>query len=327
MIDLDNVQENLAELLTNTVDMAAVFYDIFLNPEPMDVSLQMFDDNNELITVTIPNRAKDRITSYIGEGSPEGVIEAPIGSTYVDTATSTVYYKVSGSDSFGWNAVISQSLMETFIRTYLEARGYVTTSALRAYLLNNKYVTENDTASENSYGVVKIDNKTIQLNGNSQIAVNAILNSNVSGTQNNYSVWVGKESDYLDLVNNDNIQSNKIYIITDNGQIIIGSTQVACNGFPSDSNENLSLLSSGSDYTATADGWFLLNKTAGVANAKLEIVNNKSLYASTIFLPATDSAGYVICPALKGEKVTITYTATGATNKFIFIKAASNDVA
>lgn len=140
MADIDVVAENLAELLTNSVDMAAVFYDIFLNPQPLDINIQMYDDNNQLITVTIPNRAKDRITPYVGEGSPEGVVEAPIGAVYVDTLTSTVYYKVSGSDSYGWNAVISQSLMETFIRTYLEARGYITTSSLHTYLVTHEYV-------------------------------------------------------------------------------------------------------------------------------------------------------------------------------------------
>ena len=140
MADIDIVAENLAELLTNSVDMAAVFYDIFLNPQPLDINIQMYDDNNQLITVTIPNRAKDRITPYVGEGSPEGVVEAPIGAVYVDTLTSTVYYKVSGSDSYGWNAVISQSLMETFIRTYLEARGYITTSSLHTYLVTHEYV-------------------------------------------------------------------------------------------------------------------------------------------------------------------------------------------
>ena len=138
--DLSRIDENLTELLTNTVDMAAVFYDIFLNPQPMDVNLQMYDDNNQLVTVTVPNRAKDRVIPYTGEGSPEGVVEAPVGATYVDTATSTVYYKVSGSDKYGWNAVISQSLMETYIRTYLEAHGYLTTSYLNNYLVDHEYV-------------------------------------------------------------------------------------------------------------------------------------------------------------------------------------------
>ena len=140
-MDINTVDENLVELLTNTVNMTAMFYDIFLNPEPLDIDLQMYNDENELITVTIPNRAKDRITPYVGEGSPEGKEVAPIGAVYVDTATSTVYYKVSGDDAYGWNPMISQASMETFIRTYLEARGYITTTSLRTYLVTNEYVT------------------------------------------------------------------------------------------------------------------------------------------------------------------------------------------
>ena len=60
MSELDVITQNLVELLTNSTNMTSVFYDVFLNPTPMDVTLQQYDSNNELITVTIPNRAKDR---------------------------------------------------------------------------------------------------------------------------------------------------------------------------------------------------------------------------------------------------------------------------
>lgn len=42
-----------------------------------------------------------------GIGSPEGVIEAPIGSIYTDTTGSTLttlYIKTSGSGNTGWTA-------------------------------------------------------------------------------------------------------------------------------------------------------------------------------------------------------------------------------
>ena len=150
MADLNVISDNLAELLTNTVDMAGVFYDIFINPTPMDVELKMFDDNNRLITVVVPNRAKDRITPYTGQGSPEGVVSAPIGSVYVDIAASTVFYKVSGSGNTGWSAIISQSAMETYIRNYLESRGYLTSSSLNTYLTDNGYVTTATTGNLSS---------------------------------------------------------------------------------------------------------------------------------------------------------------------------------
>lgn len=327
MADINVVAENLAELLTNSVDMAAVFYDIFLNPQPMDVELKMFDNNNQLITITIPNRAKDRVTPYVGEGSPEGVVVAPIGAAYVDILTSTVYYKVSGEadDPFGWNAVLSQSMVEIFVRTYLEARGYITTSSLNTYLNTHKYITQDNIATANDFGVIKIDNDTIKNNSNSQISVEGIIdvNRNIGDVHN---LWVGEESDYLTLLNNNDVQSTTIYLLTDTGQFILGRTQIACNCFPSNTYEVLSLSPSGNSYTAVANGWFLLNKTAGIANAKVEMINNTSTYASTLYLPEVNSTGYVVCPALKGEEVVINYTATGATNSFIFINAASNRV-
>lgn len=209
--DIDIVAENLAELLTNTVDMASVFYDIFLNPNPMIVHLKAFDDDNRLIEVSIPNRAMDRITPYTGEGSPEGKVEAPIGSVYVDTMSSTVYYKVSGdaNDPFGWNAVISQSLMETFIRTYLEARGYITTSSLRTYLITHEYVdvpyldsylTTNGyirSGSLSSVPEANLDDKTILIDGDSEevngIAVGNLIASMISAQDGN-SLTIGEDN-------------------------------------------------------------------------------------------------------------------------------------
>ena len=203
MADINIVAENLAELLTNTVDMAAVFYDIFLNPQPMDINIQMFDDNNQLITVTIPNRAKDRITPYVGEGSPEGVIEAPVGSTYVDTLTSTVYYKVSGSDSYGWNAVISQSLMETFIRTYLEARGYITTSSLNTYLITHEYV---DIPTLSTY-----------LNENGYIRGKGLVDLPTLALNNKLMVVTDDETDFFKNVSFGNLLTSSISSDADNG--------------------------------------------------------------------------------------------------------------
>lgn len=45
MANIDNsvIAENLTQLLQNSVNMTSVFYDIFLNPEPMDVELQQYN--------------------------------------------------------------------------------------------------------------------------------------------------------------------------------------------------------------------------------------------------------------------------------------------
>lgn len=143
-IDTNVIMENLTELLTNTVNMTSVYYDIFLNPEPMDVELTQYDSNNELITVTIPNRAKDRNIALTGEGSPEGVVSANVGTAYVDTDSSSVYFKASGSGNTGWIIVLTQQGVNDYIRTYLTDNKFVTESSMTAYLSTNNYATTSD---------------------------------------------------------------------------------------------------------------------------------------------------------------------------------------
>ena len=334
--NLNLISENLAELLTNTVDMAAVFYDIFLNPNPMYVDLKMYDDNNELITVTIPNRAQDREDAALsGIGSPEGVKEAPVGTAYVDTASSTVYYKVSGSDQFGWSAVISQSYMEAFIRNYLEARGYLTTANFNTRLYNNvtsgEIITSGESrsikATSGNYGVVQLDGESIIPVENTEeqttkISVAGIMNNNENDEAPIKKLWIGEESEYETLTPDE----NTIYVLTDTGKVIVGNMKVANSSFPSSQRETSTYVlgTSGETYTAPTDGWFLLDVTAGVADSHVNIINNISGYTQTLWLPTTTATGTVVCPTLKGETVTITYDVTGGTNRFWFINAAAS---
>ena len=59
-IDINTVIENLNELLTNSVNLTDKYYDLFINPEPMMIDLELYNEDNELVTVTVPNRAMDR---------------------------------------------------------------------------------------------------------------------------------------------------------------------------------------------------------------------------------------------------------------------------
>ena len=120
-VDINVVAENLAELLTNSTNMASIFYDIFLNPIPMDVTLKQYNDENELVEITIPNRAKDRRIALTGTGSPEGVIEAVPGVCYINEAGDgegsgpIVYFKVEGTGSTGWTEVLTESALDGLI--------------------------------------------------------------------------------------------------------------------------------------------------------------------------------------------------------------------
>ena len=77
-IDLKVISENLAELLTSVVNTATKFYDIFVNPEAKDVTIDVFNDENRLVKQTIPNLAKSR-QPLSGYGSPEGNVVGNLG--------------------------------------------------------------------------------------------------------------------------------------------------------------------------------------------------------------------------------------------------------
>ena len=324
IVNIDTLQENLAELLTNTVEQASVFYDIFLNPEPMDIELKMFDNNNQLISVIIPNRAKDKIVSYMGEGSPEGVVAAPMGSTYIDTLTSTIYYKTSGgaADSSGWSATISQRSMSAFIANYLLINNYITSAGLNTYLNDNNYVTTSDVASSTTFGVVKVDNDTVVQSGTQQLNVMGIKDNNFTTRK----LWVGLESAYRTLYINGNVSANTFYVLTDRGQILLGDKEITCNSFPSNVSTSLSLSTSGSSYTAPANGWFLFNMTANASNGLMKMKNSNSKYTAIAHL-ANGDEGAIICPAIKGDSVVVTYgnvTKSTGNEGLIFIEALSN---
>lgn len=181
-IDTNVIIENLTELLQNSVNMTSIFYDIFLNPTPMDVELKQYDSNSQLITISIPNRAKDREIAIEGEGSPEGVVQANIGAAYVDTVNETVYFKVTGSGNTGWVIVMTQEGVNTYLRAYLTNNKFVTEDDIGRYLNTNNYVTSADvSAALATYKPTRIMSSmstsgTIALEDNVGYAINATGN-------------------------------------------------------------------------------------------------------------------------------------------------------
>lgn len=108
-MDIDVVIENLVELLTNQVNLYSKFYDIFLDPIPKPVEIQQYNDQNQLITITIPNRAMDLSNIETGEGNPEGSKEAYPGTLYVDKNTLKIYIKLTGDDTAGWSELAQET--------------------------------------------------------------------------------------------------------------------------------------------------------------------------------------------------------------------------
>ena len=104
-VEATDILLRLSELLTNSTSIISQYFNLFLNPNPMDIEIAQYNSDGILKHYTIPNRAKDRIT-LIGEGSPEGLVFAPQGQIYLDIADCVPYVKVSLQDSSnGWIAL------------------------------------------------------------------------------------------------------------------------------------------------------------------------------------------------------------------------------
>ena len=110
---MEEVAYLLNVLFTNLNNLDRTYYDMFINPVPMDIELQRYDENGVLTTVTLANRAKDRILAYSGEGNPNGKQVASTGALYIDTNSKDLYYKASGSDAYDWVLVWSDNSRDT----------------------------------------------------------------------------------------------------------------------------------------------------------------------------------------------------------------------
>lgn len=313
--DLNIVAENLTELLTSVTNMTSAFYNIFLNPEPMDVELQMYDSNNQLITVEIPNRAKDKAGAYTGEGTPNGFVAAPVGSAYVDTLNNVVYYKTSGNDQYGWVAVVNESLMRATLVQLLIDGGYITETDLSRILENEGYVKTTDIATKQSAGVIKIDDSS-NIVSNGTLLINGVVASGEVLFEDDDKVrklWTGTDVAFGGVTTKD---AKTFYVTTDTGKIYLGNSEIKGSFGPVSSSgtyTSLALGTSPCEYTAVADGWIMVGAATAqgigitYANGFGTFVNNAG-GALSLFLPVK-----------KGNTVTVSYTSiTGGYVRFYY---------
>lgn len=116
----EQIEVMLTKLATNYSNLAIVFYDIFYNTTPMDVTFQMFDESGVIQTYTIPNRAKDMkniLNSESSEvtGSPEGQVEAARGTIFQDLDNGDLYIKETPSGAIGWSKFLRYSDLQEII--------------------------------------------------------------------------------------------------------------------------------------------------------------------------------------------------------------------
>lgn len=105
----------LSRLATNYSAIASIFEKVFYDTTPQDVTFQMFNEQGEIQTYTIPNRAKDRALILNGSGVPEGFVEGSVGVIYQDTDDGDLYIKETPSGNEGWSLIVDKSYLDNFI--------------------------------------------------------------------------------------------------------------------------------------------------------------------------------------------------------------------
>ena len=108
-LDINQIAVILSQLIQNYNELAQNWFDVFYNPEQMDVTLKFFDPDGNLQTYTLPNRAKDFRYIMNGVGDPEGQINAKVGTMFLDTQGGDIYLKRTGEGNTGWQRVMSMT--------------------------------------------------------------------------------------------------------------------------------------------------------------------------------------------------------------------------
>ena len=108
-----------------------------------------------------------------------------------------------------------------------------------------------------------------------------------------------------------------------------GKSLIAGFGMQSDTCEDLTLLASGSEYTAPANGYYFLNKGATGSNQYIAFIHNSDdstkRYQDIYWGPTSGSSCMGKTAVLKGEKITISYTVGGSNPTFRFYYAKGSE--
>lgn len=105
-----------------------------------------------------------------------------------------------------------------------------------------------------------------------------------------------------------------------------GTSKSAGWAMPSNTYKNLTLGSSGTSYTAPANGWFYFSKNAGASGKYISIKNSTACNMQTELISnASNNVLHTYLPVSKGDTVIVEYDATGTTNLFRFIYAQGSE--
>lgn len=149
----------MSHLMTNYTNLERNFHKIFFDTTPQNVDLQLYDEAGDLKNYVIPNRAKDFTYILNGEGSPENVTSANVGSIYQDTRNGELYIKQFDTGVTGWVKIDPKKSIE---------KGYVSgDDGPNGYLVREKGALYED------IGTATLYIKTTDTGNDGWVAINA----------------------------------------------------------------------------------------------------------------------------------------------------------
>lgn len=154
---LEQLQSQIAALETGYANILRTYYNMFYNSTPMDVTIQIYNEEGVLETITVPNRAKSSIRCEVYKGSPEGNVIGTMGTLCMDTISKNLYYKTTNSGAFGWVAMYTEA-------NFIEGKTFLLPNGSGSLLedldaehitLNQLAVTNGGTGCAELHGVLK----------------------------------------------------------------------------------------------------------------------------------------------------------------------------
>lgn len=241
------------------------------------------------------------------------ILDAPNGTVEFEGSTITIKQGLKVLIPDGFNADGSLKNIEYTLEEDL-SRTYTTTVKNGFLFLNLQDGILYQTWQTGNYYLIG-NNKT---NISNFTGVFRNLDTNLTDY---YVKGVAQQGRYVCIADNVNSNNGVVSSITPYrpAELIKRSDFKELSGLaaPSGKYIELTLLASGQSYTAPANGWFYFNKAAGISNAYATMYSGSIGQANVG--PNTLSHVIVSIYCKKGQKCTVSYTATGETNFFIFV--------
>lgn len=187
-------------------------------------------------------------------------------------------------------------------------------------------------------GTIPIDGNTISFNGNASLQANGVINKNTEiGATNPIYDWVGTLAEYtaqnivvdhpdwLCFITDDYSSDYGLFANIDASNFTTtGTTFLSEQTMPSPRSEEVTLLASGSTYTAPGNGLFCFYFKCQTSGNKVTITNN-TRYTTTLMVTSV-MAGTVQCVShwcRKGDVIKLSWSSTainlsGSSADFIY---------